>query len=59
MSCFVWSAATALDPATFSLVLMSCIIVFFVTPLIVTTPFVLVLQALAFFELFGSRLPAT
>jgi hypothetical protein len=58
MSCFVWSAATALNPATFSMVLVFCLLVFFVTPLIVTTPFVLVLQVLVFFELFGSRLPA-
>jgi hypothetical protein len=59
LSCFVWSAASALDPATFSSVLISYVVVFFVAPLIVTTPFVLVFHVLVFFELFGSRLPAT
>jgi hypothetical protein len=55
VSCFVWSAAIALDPATFTLVFVSCAVVFVTTPLVVSTPFLLVLQILTFFEVFGYR----
>jgi hypothetical protein len=58
MSCLVWSASAALDPSTFAPVLISCLSVFLTTPLIVTTPFLLVLQLLTFFEVFGYRSPA-
>jgi hypothetical protein len=53
VSCFVWSAAMALDPSAFWNVCVSSLVTFFATPLIVTTPFLLVLQLLTFFEIFG------
>jgi hypothetical protein len=57
-ACFVWSAAIAFDAGTFSVVLVSSLVVVFATPLIVTAPFLLVLQMLTFFEVFGYRSPA-
>lgn len=56
-SCFVWSAAAALSPYAFSCVLMSCLFIFVTMPLVVTTPFLLVLQLLTFFEVFGFSSP--
>jgi hypothetical protein len=58
MSCFVWSAAAALDPAVFVDVLISCLCVFLLAPLIVMTPFLFILQLLTFFDVFGYRSPA-
>ncbi|OHT16811.1 hypothetical protein TRFO_12885 [Tritrichomonas foetus] len=57
-SCFIWSAAAALSPNTFTVILISYIFVFFTTPLIVTTPLLLVLQMLTFFEVFGYSSPS-
>jgi hypothetical protein len=54
-SCFVWSAAIALDSSTGLTVFLSSLIIFFSTPLLLTTPFLLVLQGLTFFEVFGYR----
>jgi hypothetical protein len=58
VSCFVWSAAIALDPATCALVFVSCAVIFLATPLLVSTPFLLVLQVLTFFEVFGYKTAA-
>lgn len=52
-SCFVWSASAALSPATFGPLLLSCVVVFFGAPLVITAPWLLVLQLLTFFEVFG------
>jgi hypothetical protein len=57
-SCFVWSAAMSLNPGCFSMILSSYLVIFFATPLVVTTPFLLVLQLLTFFEIFGYSSPA-
>ena len=56
-SCFVWSAAASLSPNSFSVILISYIFVFFTTPLIITTPVLLFLQMLTFFEIFGYSSP--
>jgi hypothetical protein len=56
--CFVWSAVTAFESSTFSGIFLSSLFVFFTMPLIVTAPFLLVLQLLTFFEVFGYRSPA-
>jgi hypothetical protein len=58
LSCFVWSAAMALDTSTFCPVILTYAFVFVATPLLVTTPVLIVLQLLTFFELFGYRSPA-
>ena len=57
-SCFVWSAAAALSPYAFSVILGSCLFIFVTMPFVVTTPFLLVLQLLTFFEVFGFSSPA-
>jgi hypothetical protein len=58
VSCFVWSAAMALDAATFCPVILAYAFIFVATPLVVTTPVLIVLQLLTFFEVFGYRSPA-
>lgn len=57
-SCLVWSAYTALSPNSFFVILISYLFVFLATPLIVTTPILLVLQMLTFFEVFGYSTPS-
>jgi len=57
-SYFIWSATAALTPSFFFSILSSCVCVFFLTPLIITTPVLLVLQMLTFFEVFGFSSPA-
>lgn len=56
--CFIWSAATALSPNTFSVILISYLFVFFTSPLIITTPLLIVLQMLTFFDAFGYATPS-
>jgi hypothetical protein len=58
VSCFVWSAAMALDAATFCPVIIACAFIFVATPLVITAPVLIVLQLLTFFEVFGYRSPA-
>jgi hypothetical protein len=57
-TCFVWSAAVSLSPSLFSVIFFSCLFVFLMTPLVVTTPFLIVFQLLTFFEAFGYSSPA-
>lgn len=57
-SCFIWSAYAALSPNSFSVILISYLFVFLATPLIITTPILLVLQILTFFEVFGYSSPS-
>lgn len=56
-SCFIWSANAALSPKTFTPILISYTFVFFTTPFIITTPLLIVLQILTFFEVFGYSSP--
>jgi hypothetical protein len=58
VSCFVWSAAMALDTSTFCTVIVAYAFIFVATPLVVTAPLLIVLQLLTFFEVFGYRSPA-
>jgi hypothetical protein len=58
LSCFIWSAAMSFNPTYFSGILTSYIGIFITTPLVVTTPFLLVLQILLFFEVFGYASPS-
>ena len=56
--CFIWSAAASFSPKYFSVILISYLFVFFTSPLIITTPLLIVLQALTFFEVFGYSSPS-
>lgn len=57
-TCLIWSAASALSPSSFSVILISTTFIFFTAPFIITTPLLLVLQILTFFEVFGYSSPA-
>lgn len=53
LSSFIWSAAAALSPSSFASVAVANLAIFFGAPLIISTPFVMVLQFITFFEIFG------
>ena len=54
---FIWSASVTFSSTYFSSIFFSYLFIFISTPLIITTPLLLVLQIITFFDIFGFSSP--